>query len=391
MDNEMDTNQKQSPQKQLQFMEILQMSAQELEAYIENLAMENPVIEFPESECAQSDPRQIKQQRKLDWLESTDQQNRVYYQEERTGQEAQENWQDSSNNGEELGDYLLSQLLLANYGERERALIRFLILSLDERGYFTDDLQAAAARFGVPGELAARLLQDIQALDPAGVGARSLSECLLLQLDRRQEEDITVRAIIGSYMDDMAEGRLAEIAAGLGISVEEVQEACAVIRTLNPKPGSSFSSREQLSYISPDAVVVKLADRFDILINEYQYPQITISPFYQEMGKNTEDAEARAYLQEKIDEADWVSHCILQRASILSRIMHTLVERQNDFFRFGIGHRRPLELSALAGELGVPEGTASRAMYGKYLQCSWGIFPLNYFLVTPGEGEHGFE
>ena len=147
-----------------------------------------------------------------------------------------------------------------------------------------------------------------------------------------------------------------------------MQQACEEIRSLNPKPGSSFSDREQLRYISPDAVVVKLENQFEILINEYQYPGFSISNYYQEMMQSTTDAEAKKYLQEKVQQAQWVSNCISQRSSTLSRVMHLLVEKQHEFFLEGPGHKRPMRLVDLAEELDLHESTISRAMRGKYLQ-----------------------
>ena len=394
MDLKMEISQKQVlSQRMVQSMEILQMSTQELEEYIENLALENPVIEFPDSYSQQTDNKQIELQRKIEWLESTDQQNRVYYQQEHSAQDMQQNWNDSQNAGEELSDYLFSQLLLADYGEQEKKIAEFLIFSLDSRGYFTDEAESVAERFGVSAEVVEKLLSDIKALDPAGVGAEDLKECLLLQLERKKEDCTLAKAIVHDYMGDVAKNHVSQIAKKLSVSVDEVTDACDLIRTLNPKPGNSFSSREQLRYISPDVVIVKLTDQFEILINEYQYPQFTISDYYQKMLQETTDEEARKYLQDKIQQAQWVSNCIGQRSSTLSRIMHTLVEKQYDFFCNGIGHKHPLKLADLAEELEIHESTVSRAMRGKYLQCSWGVFPLNYFLtsVATRNAENGEE
>lgn len=154
----------------------------------------------------------------------------------------------------------------------------------------------------------------------------------MLQIQRKKNySDVTVE-IIEHYMEEVAKNHLPNIAKKLQVSLEEVQQACEEIRSLNPKPGSSFSDREQLRYISPDAVVVKLENQFEILINEYQYPGFSISNYYQEMMQSTTDAEAKKYLQEKVQQAQWVSNCISQRSSTLSRVMHLLVERQHEFF-----------------------------------------------------------
>lgn len=373
-------------QNMVQSMEILQMSALELESYIENLSLENPVIELDESGRYETDTAREDIQRKLDWLESTDMQNRVYYQQEREDEERQENWHDKRDLEEELGEYLLSQLLFAEYSPLERKIVEFLIQSLDTRGYFTEDISFVAKHFSVAEEQVEKLLCHIQALDPAGVGARDLKECLLLQLRRKEKsgtdaEEPLAEKLVMDHMEDIAKNHLNNIAKKLQVSVEEVAAACEEIRSLNPKPGSSFSSREQLRYISPDAVVVKLKERFEILINDYQYPQFSVSSYYTELEKSTEDAEAKEYLRKKMQQAEWVKSCISQRSSTLLRVMHVLVEKQHAFFQYGAGHKCPMRLSDIASELDLHESTISRALRGKYLQCAWGVFPLNYFLT----------
>ncbi len=382
-------------QQMVQSMEILQMSAQELEEYIEGLSLENPVIELDDSGRYEADHRRASRQedlqRKLDWLESTDLQNKVYYQQERREEEARENWQSGGQRGEDLQEYLLSQLLFTEYSRKDRAAIEFMVQSLDGRGYFTEKISFVAGHFGITEEHAERLLWDIQALDPAGIGARNLQECLLLQLQRKREgmpskeqpqEESLSEILVCRYMEEIAKNHLHGIGKELQVSMEEIAGACEEIRSLNPKPGSAFSSREQLRYISPDAIVVKLEEKFEILVNEYQYPRFSISDYYQDMMKSTQDAEAKEYLQKKVRQAEWVQNCISQRSSTLLRVVRALVEWQHDFFQFGPGHKRPMRLTDVAEELEIHESTVSRTMRGKYLQCAWGVFPLNYFLTS---------
>lgn len=383
MELKIDLSQKQVlSQHMVQSMEILQMNAHELESYIEKLALENPVIELPDSVSIQPDSRADDLQRKLDWLESTDLQNKVYYQQERSAENMQNNWHDSSASEENLSDYLLAQILLSDYSKEERAIIEFMILSLDSRGYFTDELSSVAQYFSVSIDDIQKLLCAIQSLDPAGVGARDLKECLLLQLYRKKDYSPVTESLIQNHMEDIAKNHLHDISKKLKISIDEILVACEEIRALNPKPGNSFSNREQLHYISPDVVVVKLEDKFEILINEFQYPHFTISSYYQHLLKETPDRETKTYLQEKIAQAQWVTSCISQRSSTLSRVMKSLVEKQRDFFLYGIGHKCPMKLMDLAAELNLHESTISRTLRGKYVQCSWGIFPLNYFLTS---------
>ena len=383
MELKMEINQKQIlSQHMVQSMEILQMSAQELEAYIENLAVENPVIEFPDIHSEQTDAAQMELQRRLDWLESADWQNKVYYQQERTSHSIEDRWHDFYESEETLSEYLLSQLLLADYSGSERAVIEFLIFSLDSRGYFMDEILSVADRLKVPGQMVQKLLGDLQALEPAGVGTRDLKECLLLQIDRKKVEYEIVRSVIKNHLGDLAKNHLAEIAKKLHITMDEVLKACEIIRSLNPKPGNFFNNRERFCYVIPDAVVVKMGEQFDVILNQSRHPDFTINNYYREMIRYTKDTETKKYLHEKIQQAQWVSNCIKQRTSIFSKIMRILLEIQYDFFCCGIGSKRPMKLSDLADELGVHESTVSRAMRGKYLQCSFGIFPLNYFLTS---------
>lgn len=384
MELKMEITQKQIlSQHMIQSMEILQMSTAELESYIENLSLENPVVDLEQTyENTDKTPSQIDLQRKLDWLESTDRQNHVYYQQDRDNDSLQDSWNISDSEGEQLSEYLTAQLITAPYSEKERKIIDYLILSLDSRGYLTEDVASVARRFQTALSLVEQLLADIQALDPAGVGARDLKECLLLQVHRLQHFSEIVEELIQNHLEDIGKNHLSSIAKQMHVSIKEIQKACEQIRTLNPKPGNAFSDRQQLRYITPDIFIVKLEKSFEILVNEYQYPKFSINDYYQHMLKENSDAEVQKYLSQKIQQAQWVQNCISQRSSTLSRVTHVIVEKQQDFFLNGPLHSHPLKLSDIASELNLHESTVSRAMRGKYLQCSWGIFPLNYFLTA---------
>lgn len=394
MELKMELSQKQIlSQRMIQSMEILQMSTVELESYIENLSLENPVVELAESYEAAEQDKQADLQRKLDWLDSTDRQNHIYYQQERDSDNLQDNWNVANSGGELLSDYLLSQLIASEYTPSEKEIIEYLILSLDQRGYLTEDLSSIAECFHTSEPDIEELLADVQALDPAGVGARSLKECLLLQLHRRKNFSPVTEQLILNHLEDIGKNHLPAIAKSLHLSMEEIQKGCEELKSLNPKPGNAFSDREQLRYITPDIFIVKLENKFEILINEYQYPNFNISSYYQAMLKENADAEVQKYLSSKIQQAEWVKNCISQRSSTLSRVTHAIVDRQQDFFLYGPLHNKPLRLCDLAKELELHESTISRAMRGKYLQCSFGIFPLNYFLAAsvsrPGKKEEG--
>lgn len=381
MAQRLELNQKQIlSQNLIQMMEVLQMSVQELEAYLQELSLENPVIELEDRPAEAESAREMARARKLEWLESTDHQNKVYY---REGDREEDRYlQHAACSGETLAEYLLSQIMTFSYTQKEREIVAFLIYSLDARGYFTDDMSAVAASFSVPEEEIQRLLREVQALDPAGVGARSLQECLLLQMERLPEHTALAETIVRDHLPDVGRHHLQIIARKLGVPVAEVEDACKEICALNPKPGNAFSDRTQLHYISPDAVVVRVEDGFEILVNEYQYPRFRISEYYTELEKTVADKETKKYLREKIQQARTVAGNVKQRTSTLSKVLHVLVEKQQDFFLYGAGHRRPLKLSDIAKATELHESTISRTLRSKYLQCSWGVYPLNYFLCS---------
>ena len=374
----------------VQDMSVLQMSAVELQEYLEKLSLENPVIELDEEDQGHASA-QMEFQRKADWLAASDRQNRAYYESDRDA-DSPENWWKDERDGETLYDALKTQLLLADYNSKEWEIVEYLLLSLDERGYCLENLEKVAAHQGVPTVLVEALLRDIQALEPAGVGARSLTECLLLQVERLHPESKLTKRVIREHLQDVAKNHLQDIARKLGVSLAEVRDCCAEIKSLNPKPGNAFDVREQPRYITPDALVVAMGDRFEIIVNEYQYPGFQISSYYRHLEQTTDDRQAKEYLRDKIQQANRLSDSISMRKRNLSHVVRFLVERQEDFFRLGPGHKRPLKLSDIAMEFQMHESTVSRTLRSKYLQCSWGIYPLSYFLtsvasVSPGSGE----
>ena len=165
------------------------------------------------------------------------------------------------------------------------------------------------------------------------------------------------------------------------MTVDDVLQAMEVIRELNPKPGNSFSSRENLKYITPDVTVVKLKDYYEILLNEYMYPKMSINGYYRNMLKAGNDKETKDYVTTKVKQAEWVMQCVSQRNVTLMNVSKCIVDVQECFFTYGPGYLRPLKLADVAEMVGIHESTVSRAVKDKYLQCSWGIFPMNYFFI----------
>ena len=365
-------------QRMIQSAEILQMTSQELNTYINELALENPVIDIVEPPTAQEQRESIEQQ---EWLNSFNEENYYLYQRQNNDDDYdfKSSWNINTDDGETLQDYLWSQLITENFTDQETEIIKFMLECLDNKGYLEESIETIASYFGTDTELVEDLLSDLQALDPSGVCARSLEECLKLQLERRNMLTPVLESIIDNCLEMVARNQIPAIARKLRLSPAETAGYCQIIKSLNPKPGVSFSSRDQLRYIIPDVTIVKFKDHFDILLNESMYPTIELNSYYRQMNQNPESSELKEYLGNKIRQAEWVKQCVTQRGKTLMQVSRAILEHQEEFFTFGPAHLSPLRLADIAEALGIHESTVSRAVSKKYLQCSWGVYPMNYF------------
>lgn len=376
-----------SPQ-MMQAMEVLQMGSQELMEYITEIVQENPVLESEDQHSAGEDMSQLR--RKLEWLESTDIQNRWYHQ-----QDAEEGRDPLDRGGsnpleESLYYYLKSQVRFEQLSPELARVADYLMESLTSNGWLDEPVNDIAAHLGAAPAVVEQAVSLVQSLEPAGVGARDLNECLRLQLERRGEEGLAL-TIVEKYLEAMSRDRYNLIAKETGASRAEVSEACALIRSLNPRPGMGFSARENLRYITPDLVVVNFEDHFEILTNDYYLPSLRMSSYYSQLYHETGDEQVKEYLNGKLRQAKWVITSVEQRRSTLMNCARCVVDRQERFFRQGPGHLRPMLLADVAQELGVHESTVSRAVKDKYIQCAHGVFPLGYFFSRSLGGSVGEE
>ena len=360
-------------QRMIQSAEILQMTSQELNTYINELALENPVIDIVEPPTAEEQRESIEQQ---EWLNSFNEENYYLYQRQNNDDDYdfKSSWNINTDDGETLQDYLWSQLITENFTDQETEIIKFMLECLDNKGYLEESTETIAAYFGTDTETVEDLLSDLQALDPSGVCARTLEECLKLQLERRDILTPVLESIIDNCLEMVAKNQIPAIARKLRLSPTETAGYCQIIKSLNPKPGVSFSSRDQLRYIIPDVTIVKFKDHFDILLNESMYPTIELNSYYRQMNQNPESSELKEYLGNKIRQAEWVKQCVTQRGKTLMQVSRAILEHQEEFFTFGPAHLNPLRLADIAQELDIHESTVSRAVSKKYLQCSWGVY-----------------
>ncbi len=365
-------------QKMIQSTEILQMAAARLEEYLNEQSLENPVMELTERAPEEFDNGELE---KYQWICAHDEQNRYLYQKMETADDDFPEWNVDASGPETLQEYLWSQLISRAFDARREAVIQYMLDCLDTKGYFTDSIEHVAEQFGMEIAEAEELLYEIQELEPHGVGARNLEECLCIQLKLRGELTRELEELINHYLPEMAKNQIPVIARKMHLSVEDVKKFCSIVRELNPKPGARFSDTRQLSYINPDVIVVKFKDHLDILLNESLYPDIYLNKEYVSMCAQQTDVEVKKYLMEKIHQVEWIKQCVAQRNNTLLSVVQVILRRQESFFLGGPEQLKPLRMAEVADILEIHESTVSRAVRQKYLQCSWGIFPLDYFFA----------
>ena len=360
-------------QKMIQSLEILQMNTQELEQFLKDKALENPMLDL--EEVYKTKDENSKLLKKLEWLEKTDEQNRVYYGQDHTDYEPV-NFQ---NQTEDFGSYLLSQLIEEFKTQREQEIYEILVYSLDERGYLKEIPDILIQTYGLTKKEINCYINKLKECEPAGVGAKDLEECLHLQLQRKHMLNGLEEKILHNYLTYVAKNQLKELSKLLNLPLDQVVQAVKNIKNLNPKPAQDFSSREHLKYLYPDITIVKFKDYFEILLDGDSHFTANINSYYVEMMNQENTDEVNNYLNEKYRQAKWILQCISSRRGTLLNITKALTQRQQDFFEKGPGYLRPLKLSDVAEELGIHESTVSRGIRDKYIQCSWGIYPMSYF------------
>ena len=218
-------------------------------------------------------------------------------------------------------------------------------------------------------------------LEPAGICAAGPRECLLKQIDKKEDPVWDVeRVVIADYMELLGRNKLPLIAEKFGQPLDRVIMALERIRQLSPIPAQGFDNGEALHYVTPDITIVKFADHFEILLNQFSYPQIRINKYYLKLLRSDGcDQETKTYLNAKLKQIEETRDHIARRGSTLMSLAEFLLVRQQKFFLHGESRLAPLRMKDAAAEIGVHESTISRAVRDKYLQCPWGLFPLSYF------------
>lgn len=367
-----------------QAITILQLSALDLAELVQQELLDNPVLDQLDTEkepvlTAVPEPAPTPAPDYFDWADYfSEGGNRGLY----TRQDSDDTEpRDVAACGMSLHEHLELQLDFINLAGRERAAGLYLIGCIDDNGYFTGTVEDVAAELDLPSDRVEAILSLIQGFDPAGVGARTLAECLRIQVRQRGVDDPLVEQIIDEYLEPAASGRFAWIAGRIGVTIEDVRRAMQLIRTLNPKPGSSICAASPCSYVVPDITVRKIDGEYLILINDTQVPGLRVNPYYRRLARDA-DGDTRRFIEGRIGNALWLIRSIEQRRQTLYKVMQTIIELQSAFFEIGSRHLTPMTMKQVADRVGVHESTVSRATANKYVATMHGLFSLRSFFST---------
>lgn len=349
----------------LQSMGILQMNTMELAEHLKDLALENPLLEE-----AQADPG------RLAWEDFSSQVPWAGSDPLPTGGGQGEPGR-RDREPESLSFLLEEQLGRKALPGPLDALCRYLVGLLDDHGRLDrEDLDHLLAK-GIPQTLLEQAVAQLQSLDPAGVAARDLGECLALQLSRLPGDHTLALALTG-HLEELAQGRYAPLARQLGATPAQIQSAAQVLASLDPDPAGEPPEEAPVQYVRPDAWVAVVEGELRVFVNQWDLPQFDLSRDYLALAKGAQGEEA-AYLSHKIHQARWVLQCVRRRQATLEGCLTALVQAQAPFFREQALTPGPLLRRELAQTLSVHPSTVTRTLAHKYIQCRQGLFPTGYF------------
>ncbi|NUN04771.1 MAG: RNA polymerase factor sigma-54 [Bdellovibrio sp.] len=398
-----------TPQLQ-QAIKLLQMSRMELESAVRSELEENPIleeaellkeediqrtkeaateVEAPESGNDQNSQDPQKQD-EFEW-ESYIEANQKPPQSGMAGSEEIMNYENVITASQTLHDHLYWQVKMNGFSEEEEMAADALIGAIDDDGYIKIPLEQIAAEENVDLGLLEDTLTLIHEFDPAGVGARDLKECLLVQAKHLEEDTHDLVSLINNHLKDLEKKNYEAIAKALGREVGDVIEMCKIIYAMDPKPGRAFLSSDT-HYVTPDVYVYKVGDDYVVSLNEDGLPRLKISNFYKNMlkgGKTTGD-KTQDYIQEKLRSAVWLIKSIHQRQRTIYKVAESIVKHQREFFEKGSEHLKPMVLRDIANDIGMHESTVSRVTTAKYVHTPQGIYELKYFFnsgISSSDGD----
>ncbi len=384
-----------------QSIELLPLSNIELSEKIQSELIENPLLEeSSESESFEVPeviPEDKKEKNTEENRETEEGWNRSGSEDSEPGAQSAERTerkhqfiQNAVSNPESLADHLLWQLRLS---ELRGAAVRageIIISAIDSRGFLTEPLENLFQGTEIPMKIVRAALKQIQNFDPVGCGAGSIPESLLIQARFHNPMDTVTQDVLSHYFEDIERLDYKKIEKNTGYTQQQLEQSLNFIRTLEPYPGTLHSSR-QPEYIIPDLAVIELEGRQEVIINDDWMPGLRVNESYKNLIKDKTAApeQDREYLQSKLNSAVWLIKSIKQRRQTLYRVMKSIVEFEEEFFRSGHGFLKPLTLREVAEKVELHESTISRITTNKFVQTRWGVFELKFFFTSSLKSSSG--
>lgn len=390
-----------TPQLQ-QAIKLLQLSRLELLETVQQELMENPFLDEAEPE---TDGRESDSQDKEELTESQAEEElvRTADWENYLGEFSSTSKQASSRDSEvpeeglsfearlaskpSLEGHLNWQMCLSHFSENEMAIGEIIIGNIDHNGYLQASDEEIMAMVQATEEEVESVRTRIMLLDPIGVGARTPQECLTVQMDVLGYDDPILRSLVRDHLEDLEKNRYKPLARKFKISMEQLKEYLDLMQTLDPMPGTNFSSTEP-HYVSPDVFVYKYGDEFVIILNEDGLPRLQMNSFYMDSMQGAADKE-KEYFQEKMRSAAWLMKSLYQRQRTLYKVVESIVRFQREFFEEGVTKLKPLILKEVAEDIDMHESTVSRITTSKYVSTPHGIYELKFFFNSALELNDG--
>jgi RNA polymerase sigma-54 factor len=405
-----------------QAMDLLYMPLLDLQAHLKQELLNNPFLEMIEAEMEEEAEQQEEEEEdEIDWEEIL--LNGFEAGGRREEYEEREYFEPVSVASRDLADHLHDQLTLLRVSPREILLGEEIIGNINDDGYLScplEDVVVALNDFLQDGEAewaetldesrpftvdeATAMLRTVQAFDPAGIGARELRECLLLQLRDAahqeltragdgseaesgavdaQLEDTLAHRIVSEYFDQLINHRWSEISKELAITPRQVQDAADEVAKLDPKPGLKYANHGD-NYIIPDLIVDKIDLDYLVFLNDTSLPRLKLSRTYREIAQDKKKfvGDNKEFISNKLNSANWMIQAIEQRRQTMLKVMNFIVDRQRDFFEKGVQYLKPLTLREVAEVIDMHESTVSRVTNEKFVQTPRGVFPLKFFFSS---------
>ena len=366
-----------------QSLAILNMSRLEVEEEIRKESESNPLLE------AEKNEEGIDWEKYIKHMESVN-----IRQDKNDAPYSSENAVDFENmirSTSNLYDYLIDELKYFKLTFEEKRICKYIIDSLDEDGYLRINDKEIYDELRVDASLFRRCLDIVQQLDPPGIGARNISECLILQLERMGISNNIVENIIMNDLELIGRNKLKDIAKKYKISIEKCKEAIEIIRHLDPKPGRACSN-DNCVYVQPDVIVDKIDGKYIVHTNEKDVYNIKINDFYRNMMTDKDsDKEAKEFIKERLNSAATLIKNIESRKSTILRIAEAIIEEQQEFIQKGEKYIKPMKMKDIADKLEIHESTVSRGVNGKYMLTPFGLYEFKFFFNAALETDNSSE